>query len=154
MIVVESLSAHPELVADVVEIAWEEWGDALSEAEHARWLLEAERDCRLNSAFSAGFVALDHGAAVGTVQLHEFDIDSMRDWSPWVCGMVVRPEDRGRQVGRRVLTALEEFARERRIERMWVFTEHAAAFYEACGWERFGDAVQDGAPGIVLTKVL
>ncbi len=25
---VESLSAHPELVADVVEIAWEEWGFA------------------------------------------------------------------------------------------------------------------------------
>lgn len=35
-----------------------------------------------------------------------FDIDVMRDRSPWVCGMVVRPEFRGMQVGRRLLEAL------------------------------------------------
>jgi GNAT superfamily N-acetyltransferase len=154
MVVAESLSAHPELVADVVEIAWAEWGATLSDEEHARWLREAERDCRLDNVFSAGFVAIDHGRAVGTVQLHEFDIDTMRDRSPWACGMVVRPEYRGMRVGRRLLEALEVFARERGVERLWVFTERAAGFYEACGWQRCDKAVQDGEPGIVLTRTL
>lgn len=154
MIAVESLSARPELVADVVEIAWREWGSALGEEEHTRWLREAERDCRLNNAFSAGFVAIADGVAIGTVQLHGFDIDAMRDRSPWVCGMVVRPEYRGKEVGRRLLTALESFAQAHAVERLWVFTEDAAAFYEACGWEPFGESVQDGVPGIVLTKAL
>lgn len=154
MIVVESLSAHPELVADIVEIAWEEWGAALPNEEHTRWLREAERDCRLNTVSSAGFVALDGETAIGTVQLHEFDIDAMRDRSPWVCGMVVRAEFRGMQVGRRLLTTLQLFARSHGVERLWVFTEHAAAFYEACGWERFAEAVQDGEPGMVLTRKL
>jgi predicted N-acetyltransferase YhbS len=153
-ITVENLSARPELVADVVEIAWQEWGDALSEAEHAHWLREAERDYRLNTAFSAGFVAVDRGRAVGTVQLHEFDIDAMRDRSPWVCGMVVRPEYRGMHIGRRLLDALERSARERGVERVWVFTEHAAAFYQACGWERHSEAEQDGERGVVLREVL
>lgn len=153
MIRVESLSEHPELVDDVVEIAWDEWGAGLSEEDRARWRREAERDCRSHTAFSAGFVALDGDAAVGTVQLHEFDIDAMRDRSPWICGMVVRPEYRGKNVGRRLLQALEAFARDHGVERLWVFTERAAAFYEACGWERFGEAEQDGELGVVLTKV-
>jgi len=154
MIVVESLSAYPKLVADVVGIAWTEWGATLSESEHMRWLREAERDCQLNTAFSAGFVAMDGHEAVGTVQLHEFDIDVMRDRSPWVCGMVVRPEFRGMQVGRRLLEALLRFARVHGVERLWVFTEHAATFYEACGWERYCEAEQDGEHGEVLTKVV
>lgn len=154
MVVVESLSANPELVPDVVAIAWAEWGASLSDEEHLRWLREAERDCRLHTAFSAGFVAINRGAAIGTVQLHEFDIDAMRDRSPWVCGMVVRPEYRGMQIGRHLLESLESFARGRGVRRLWVFTEHAAGFYQACGWERFGESEQDGEFGIVLTKAL
>ncbi|GAC1396780.1 MAG: hypothetical protein NVSMB52_10380 [Chloroflexota bacterium] len=119
-----------------------------------RWLREAERDCQLHTAFSAGFVAMDDHEAVGTVQLHEFDIDAMRDRSPWVCGLVVRPEYRGMQIGRQLLEALVSFARVQAVQRLWVFTERAAAFYEACGWERYCEAEQDGELGTVLTTVV
>ncbi len=78
----------------------------------------------------------------------------MRDRAPWVCGMVVLPEYRGRDVGRRLLQALEGFARLQGIERLWVFTERAAMFYETCGWQRYGEAVQDGEVGVVLSKAL
>lgn len=148
---VESFSAHPDLIEDVVGMAWAEWGGTLSAGEHARWLREAERDCRLNTVFSAGLVALNEHEAVGTVQLHEFDIDAMRDRSPWICGMVVRPEYRRMQVGRRLLEAAHRFAAVNGVERLWVFTERAAGFYEACGWERYGEAEQDGERGVVLT---
>jgi len=68
------------------------------------------RDSRLHLPTAAGFVAVDGDRAVATVQLHEFEIDAIRDRSPWVCGMVVRPEYRGAGVGRRLLVALEQFA--------------------------------------------
>ena len=55
-------------------------------------------------------MALDGDRAVGVVQLHEFELDDMRDRSPWVCGMVVLPEYRGAGVGSRLLAALEQFA--------------------------------------------
>jgi hypothetical protein len=35
-----------------------------------------------------------------------------------------------------------------------VFTEHAAGFYERCGWQPYGTAVEDGEPGEVLTRAL
>jgi GNAT superfamily N-acetyltransferase len=154
MIMIATLAEHPQLVPEVVEIAWHEWGGSLTEQEHARWLREAERDSRLHLPTSAAFVALDGDRAVGVVQLHEFEIDAMRDRSPWVCGMVVRPDYRGAGVGSRLLAALEQFAAGHGVPRLWVFTEHAAAFYERCGWQRHGESEQDGEPGDVLTRVL
>jgi GNAT superfamily N-acetyltransferase len=154
MITIATLAEHPRLVPEVVEIAWREWGRSLPEHEHARWLREAERDSRLHLPTSAAFVALDGDRAVGVVQLHEFEIDAMRDRSSWVCGMVVRPDYRGAGVGSRLLAALERFAAGHGVGRLWVFTESAAAFYEHCGWQRHGESEQDGEPGIVLTRVL
>ena len=151
---IATLAEHPQLVPEVVEIAWREWGASLPVHEHARWLREAERDSRLHLPTSAAFVALDGDRAVGVVQLHEFEIDAMRDRSPWVCGMVVLPDYRGAGVGSRLLAALERFAAGHGVARLWVFTESAAAFYERCGWQRHGESEQDGEPGIVLTRVL
>ena len=151
---IATLADTPQLVRQVVEIAWEEWGAELAEDPRERWLREAERDSRLHLPTSAGFVAIDGERAVGTVQLHEFEIDAIRDRSPWVCGMVVRPQYRGAGVGRRLLAALEQFAAGHGVPRLWVFTEHAAGFYERCGWQRHGTAVEDGEPGDVLTRTV
>ncbi len=132
-IVVDSLANHPDLVSQVVDIAWSEWGGGLTQEDYRRWLREADDDCRSNSKFSAGFIAISANLPVGTVQLHEFDLDEVQDRSPWVCGMVVTLEYRGLGVGRRLLQALEAFAHSRGVERLWIFTESAAAFYERCG---------------------
>jgi hypothetical protein len=86
-ITIGTLADHPQLVPEVVDIAWREWGGSLARDERARWLREAERDSRLHLPTSAGFVAVDGDRAVGTVQLHEYEIDAIRDRSPWVCGM-------------------------------------------------------------------
>ena len=154
MIVVDSLADHPDLVSQVVDIAWAEWGSALTEEDHRRWLREAEKDCRSNSAFSAGFVALSGDVPVGTVQLHEFDLEEMRDRSPWVCGMVVKPGYRGLGVGRDLLGALESFAAANGVELLWVFTESAPGFYQKCGWSAYAEMIQQGEPGTILTKQL
>ncbi|HEX6506064.1 MAG TPA: GNAT family N-acetyltransferase [Chloroflexota bacterium] len=154
MITVNSLADHPDLVSQVVNIAWSEWGDTLTEEDHQRWLRDAEEDCRSNSKFSAGFVALSGHMPVGVVQLHEYDLEDMQDRSPWICGMVVKPEYRGLGIARRLLQALESFAGARGVERLWVFTESAPDFYERCGWSPYAEALNDGEPGMILTKRL
>ena len=100
LIKIAALADYPQLVPEVVAIAWEEWGEALAEDPRERWLREADLDSRLHVPTSAAFVAVAGDRAVGTVQLHEFEIDAIRDRSPWVCGMVVRPEYRNAGVGR------------------------------------------------------
>ena len=40
-------------------------------------------------------VASDQSGALGAVGLGQFDIEERRDRSPWVLGMIVRPDRRG-----------------------------------------------------------
>jgi GNAT superfamily N-acetyltransferase len=154
MLQVDSFSRFPDMVPAFVEIAWSEWGNTLTEEEHERWLRLAADDARLHSWCSAGFVAFEGGTPIGVVQLHEFDIEEMHDRSPWVCGMVVKPEYRGSGIGRRLLHGLESFAADQGVERLWVFTGVPKGFYERCGWSTFADVTRNGEQGTVLTKYL
>jgi hypothetical protein len=43
-LLIDSLASHPDLVSQVVDLAWSEWGAGLTEADHRRWLCEAEAD--------------------------------------------------------------------------------------------------------------
>lgn len=151
-IVVDSLANHPDMISQVTDMVWAEWGEWQRPGERERWLRLYEEDARLHSQFSAAFVALDQEVPVGVVQLHEFDIEEMEDRSPWICGMLVHLDYRDQGIGRRLLAALELFAAGRGVEQLWVFTESAAAFYEKCGWCPHTDVVSNGEEGRVLTK--
>jgi GNAT superfamily N-acetyltransferase len=151
-IVVEPLGHHPEFSRPAVEMQWEEWGADLPCDEKQRWLDLMEAACNTNGIPTA-FVALVNGKLAGVVALHEFDIPSMRDRSPWICGMFVHRDHRGTGIGRKVLSKLESFAADHDIDTVWVFTgEDAVQFYERCGWERYGVAIENSERGNVLSK--
>jgi GNAT superfamily N-acetyltransferase len=91
------------------------------------------------------------GPAVGAVGLGEFDIEERRDRSPWVMGMIVRPDQRRRGIGRLLLATLADWASSRGVLQIWVATGGAAVtFYNDCGW----DAVETFSRGSEETTVL
>jgi GNAT superfamily N-acetyltransferase len=69
---------------------------------------------------------------------------------PWVVRLVVRPGERRCGVGRLMVTAAEDLAREHGHDRIWVAADgEDAAFYRECGWRE--DPSYDG-PASVLAK--
>jgi GNAT superfamily N-acetyltransferase len=155
VVTIELLADVPELVDAVGEIRWREWGRPPEPAELSWWVdvtrREAGRD-RLPVTFVA--VGTD-GSALGAVGLGEFDIDERRDRSPWILGMVVRPDHRGRGIGQRLMTRVERYAAERGYPDIWVATGHAAPFYEHCGWRHTESlTLPTGHPTSILTKPL
>jgi GNAT superfamily N-acetyltransferase len=107
-------------------------------------------------------VAVDGaGNAVGKVGLADSDGDlsqaERRDRSPWVIGMIVRRQNRGQQVGRSLLSAMEERAAAQGFRQLWVATgDEAVGFYRRCGWadtERLRLA-STSVPTTILTKQL
>lgn len=103
------------------------------------------------------WVAIDeHGEPLGAVGLGEFDIEERRDRSPWVLGMIVRPNRRGMGIGRLLLSSLEGWAGTHGYTQVWVANEGPAiGFYRKCGWE-LSETLQraSGEAVAVLTKSL
>ena len=154
-VTIELLADHEPLIAAVGEMRWREWGHP-PEPDDSAWWVDVTRGEAGRDRIPVTWVAIDgRGEAVGAVGLGEFDIEKRREVSPWVMGMIVRADRRGRGIGALLLARLEAWARARGYERAWVATDRAAGFYRKCGWE-FSETVEraTGDVATVLTKVL
>jgi GNAT superfamily N-acetyltransferase len=144
------LADQPELVAEVGVLRWRAAGGV---GTPGPWIEATARDAgRDGLPFTLVAMDLD-GRAIGAVTLGRADesvVDVCPGLSPWVVRMVVRPGERRCGIGRLMVSALEDLARERGHDRIWVAAEgEDSAFYRECGWRE--DPSYDG-PAHVLAK--
>jgi GNAT superfamily N-acetyltransferase len=148
------LADRPDLIEAVTDLRWREWGHEPEPTDRDWWrdatIREAGRD-----RVPLTWVAWDAGGVLGAVGLGEFDIEERRDRSPWLLGMIVRPDRRGTGVGRQLLSQLEQWARENGYEKAWVATgDPAVDFYRRCGWTVYETLQRGGSTTNVLNKRL
>jgi GNAT superfamily N-acetyltransferase len=146
------LADQPELVAEVGVLRWRASGGS---GTPGPWIEATARDAG-REGLPLTLVAMDlEGRAIGAVTLGPTDesvADLCPNLAPWVVRMVVRADERRCGVGRLMVLALEDLAREYGHDRMWVVAEgDDAAFYRGCGWRE--DPSYDG-PASVLAKPL
>jgi GNAT superfamily N-acetyltransferase len=149
------LADHPELVAEVGVLRWREWGGSPTPGT---WIQVTAREAG-SEHLPITLVAMDlDGRALGAVALGEAD-DALTeteraDRSPWLLGMVVRRPERKCGVGRLMVRAVEDLARSRGHDRVWVATgAEAVAFYERCAWrpeESLGPTQENRATTILV----
>jgi GNAT superfamily N-acetyltransferase len=133
---IELLADVPDLIPAVGHMRWIEWGHWPESSDLGEWVDITARESGRRD-LPVTFVAIDSsGQAAGAVALGEFEPDEIRDRSPWIMGMIVRPELRGRGIGRLVLQTLMAWAAaEHGYQQFWVATgDEAVDFYQSCGW--------------------
>ncbi|MDO9073119.1 MAG: GNAT family N-acetyltransferase [Rubrivivax sp.] len=77
-------------------------------------------------------VALHEGELVGVVNLVDDDDEDHAEWTPWLAGMVVRQDCRGRGVGSALVRELLVHARRLGFERVYFGTD-GPGFYTRLG---------------------
>lgn len=131
---VQLLVDRNDLVEAVTDLRWREWGRAPESTDRAWWRAATLREAGRND-LPITWVASDATGALGVVGLGEFDIEERQDRSPWLLGMVVRPDRRGTGLGRLLIGELEMWASRRGYAQLWAATEGPAVnFYQRCGW--------------------
>jgi GNAT superfamily N-acetyltransferase len=155
-IAIRLLADNAQVIAALGELRWREWGHA-PEPEDPKWWVKATAREAGRDRLPITWVALDAcGDALGAVGLGEFDIEERRDRSPWVLGMIVRPDCRGMGIGSRLLAQLEAWAGSHGYQQVWVATgDQASGFYRKCGWA-LNETVEraTGETALVLMKRL
>ena len=149
--VVHLLADRADLIEAVTDLRWLEWGHAPEPIEREWWHAATVREAG-RSELPMTWVASDQSGALGVVGLGQFDIEERRDRSPWVLGMIVRPDRRGAGIGRLLLAHLERWAHQQGYEQLWVATGAAVDIYQRCGWRICETVKRDFEAAILLTK--
>lgn len=155
-VTIHLLADNEPLIAVIGDLRWREWGHAPEPEDRAWWVDVTAREAGRDGLPITWVATDERGDALGAVGLGEFDLEERGDRTPWVLGMIVRPDCRGMGVGRLLLTHLEAWARMHDYTQLWVANEGPAIdFYRKCGWE-LGEAVEraSGEMAFVLTKRL
>jgi GNAT superfamily N-acetyltransferase len=107
-----------------------------------------------DQGYEVALVAECDGRLAGTCLFVRDEIEPQHDVSPWLAGLVVAPEFRGRGVGSMLVQAIEAHARSAGCPVIHLYTYGAEGFYAALGWsvvERFQDC---GEPAVLMSKDL
>jgi GNAT superfamily N-acetyltransferase len=149
------LADQPELIAEVGVLRWRAAG---SVGTPGPWIKSTTKDAG-REGLPLTLVAMDlDGHAIGAVTLGPRDDSSAvacRERAPWVVRMAVRPGERMCGVGRLMMDAVEDLAREHGHDRLWVAAGHQCVdFYRRCGWGDVLEAEESGDGLRVLSKEL
>jgi GNAT superfamily N-acetyltransferase len=126
------IAQQPDLVPMVAQWLWDEWhldaGDSL----------EAVRDAVAASVSTSGppqtFVLLVDNQPVGTASLVAHDLDERPDLTPWLAGVFVIPEARGRGHVIHLVQTVEVACRSAGVGTVWLHTTSAERVYARAGW--------------------
>lgn len=94
------------------------------------------------------------GATAGTCLLVPSEIDPVHDVSPWLAGLYVSPEHRRHGVGSALVRAIEDEARARGHETLYLYTTGAVRYYERLGWTIRDRVDWLGYPTVLMAREL
>lgn len=81
-------------------------------------------------------VAFKGAVPAGTVSLKKFDMDTRRNYSPWVTSLYIVRQWRKTGIGTALMKTLEEKAREMKFRTLFLFTiDDLVPFYLKRGWQ-------------------
>ena len=100
------------------------------------------------------WVAHADGQLLGTAALRVHDIEGREDLTPWLGGVFVGSPFRRRGIGAALCATVEDSARSRGIQTLYLFTIGKQAWYSRLGWDVFGPCVWHRRPGDIMCKQL
>jgi predicted N-acetyltransferase YhbS len=130
---IDYLADHREFVAELAPLLHEEWGRLRPGSTLADRVALLERHCQ-REALPLGLVAHEEGRLCGTASLSASDFAERRDLTPWLAGVYVLAEFRGRGLGARLVRAVEQEAIRLGFSSLHLVTAGQESFYGSLGW--------------------
>ncbi|MBV9829805.1 MAG: GNAT family N-acetyltransferase [Alphaproteobacteria bacterium] len=123
-------SDRPELAAITGRWRWEAF--FRNDGTRLEDMLNAERiGAKISSLLPTTFVMLADDEPVGMASLVERDLEDRPDLTPWLAGVYVIPEARGRGHATRLIYAVEDLANDEGIATLWLYTASARGLTSA-----------------------
>jgi predicted N-acetyltransferase YhbS len=147
------LIEHPEYIPQLAQWLFEQWdsilGEETPEARIKKLKAHMNRD-----KLPIAWVAYANGQLLGTAALRVHDLEGHEDLTPWLGGVFVGSQFRRRGLGAALCATVEDAARLRGIETLYLFTLDKQAWYSRLGWTVHGQCIWQQQPGDIMCKQL
>jgi N-acetylglutamate synthase-like GNAT family acetyltransferase len=100
------------------------------------------------------WVAHANGQLIGTAALRVHDLEGREDLTPWPGGVFVSSQFRRRGIGAALCATVEDEARSREIQTLYLFTLDKQVWYARLGWTLLGPCVWHRRTGDIMCKQL
>ncbi len=142
---ITTIRDRPDLLTVVAGWLWAEflhWDHTLAET---RGLITLPRPFE-------SFVLLRDGRPPGTASLRPDDLSEQPDLTPWLAGVYVLPQARGRGVARALIAAVEGEAQAAGLNPLWLYTHTAESLYARLGWHMAETVPRPGEPTVTVMR--
>ena len=144
---------YPAYIPQLAEWLWEQWKTVLRE-DTLETRIEKLKSHLNRDKLPIAWVAHADGQLFGTAALRIHDLEGREDLTPWLGGVLVGAPFRRRGIGETLCAAVEEEARARGIETLYLFTLDKQAWYSRLGWSGVAPCLWRQRPGLIMSKQL
>ena len=146
------LSDVPEVIPTLARWYKEQWAAWFASMTPA----EIEADFRLllkSNRLPLGLVALNtSGQPIGVCSIRSGTFDPYPHAGPWLRGLYVTPDERGKSIAGHLIRAAEQCAAQLPVTKLYAATHSATGTFERAGWLGFDQVLHDGQKLIIFGR--
>jgi GNAT superfamily N-acetyltransferase len=150
---IDYLIDHPEYISRLAQWLFEQWdailGEKTPDARVKKLKAHMNRD-----QMPIAWVGHANGQLLGTAALRVHDLEGREDLTPWLGGVLVGSQFRRRGIGATLCATVEDAARSRGIQTLYLFTLDKQEWYSRQGWTVLAPCFWHERPGEILSKRL
>jgi N-acetylglutamate synthase-like GNAT family acetyltransferase len=147
---ITTIRQRPDLLPLVAKWLWREFWNSDGYSLQQTQAIYAE--CVAKTGAPQTFVLLEDELPVGTATLAREDLDERPDLTPWLAGVFIVPDRRGRGYVNHLLSEFERACRTASIDVAWLYTTTADRVYAQAGWETVEVIKRPGKLPITLMR--
>ena len=127
------LIEHPGYIPELAQWLFEQWDSILGEGNPDARIKKLKAHMNRDK-LPIAWVAHANGQLLGTAALRMHDLEGREDLTPWLGGVFVGADFRRQGIGAALCATVEDAARSRGIQTLYLFTLDKQAWYSRLGW--------------------
>ncbi|WP_339447540.1 GNAT family N-acetyltransferase [Pseudomonas sp. EA_5y_Pfl2_R50] len=146
---IDYLCDHPELIEELATLNFKEWGE-FRPGQTVEDRIEHMRAACGKGAVPSVVVALEGSRLLGGALLIKNDLTLRPDLTPWLAGVYVKAEERGRGIASQLVNRVVEEATALGVRELYLYTDTSQSLYARLGWEVLEELVYENLPVTVM----
>jgi len=130
---IANLSEYQQFIPELARLHQAEFGYLSPQSSEASRAEKLRGTCR-DEDLPVFFVAVDKSGLIGSAGLVIEDMRTKKDLTPWLAGVYVKAEHRNKGIATALVAKVENEAKLRKVDTLYLFTPSAAALYGKLGW--------------------